>query len=59
MEDYFSDPVVITFLLKVKGWGTDHFFFLFLLYTCIVLCKKVFMLVILGKYNGVVVILKL
>lgn len=58
MEDYFSDPVVITFLLKVKGWGTDHFF-LFLLYTCIVLCKKVFMLVILGKYNGVVVILKL
>lgn len=53
-ENYFSDPIV-NFSAEGQRMGTDHFS----LYSCIVLCKKVFVLAILGKHNGVVVIFKL
>lgn len=55
-ENYFSDPLVNFFLLRSKDGNRS---FLLLLHTCIVLCKKVFMLAVLGKHNGVVVIFKL
>lgn len=43
------------FYLRSKDWKRSFFFFL---YTCNVLCKKVFILVISVKHNGVVIIFK-
>lgn len=57
METIFQIPISgnTFFYLRSKDWKQGHFFFL---YTCNVLCKKVFILVISVKHNGVVVIFK-